>query len=78
MHAAAERLRAAVALPCLLEGLPPLNVSASIGVALLAPGQGADSLLRAADAAMYEAKRQGKNRICVAATPGPAATGQHA
>jgi diguanylate cyclase (GGDEF)-like protein/PAS domain S-box-containing protein len=66
VQAASERLRTAVALPCLVEGLPPLSVSASIGVALLAPGQGAESLLRAADAAMYEAKRLGKNRICVA------------
>jgi diguanylate cyclase (GGDEF)-like protein/PAS domain S-box-containing protein len=78
VQAACERLRAAVRLPCLVEGLPPLTVSASIGVALLAPGQGAESLLRAADAAMYEAKRLGKNRICLAPTPGPAATGQPA
>jgi diguanylate cyclase (GGDEF)-like protein/PAS domain S-box-containing protein len=80
VHAASERLRAAVALPCFVDGLPPLTVSASIGVALLAPGQDGEALLRAADAAMYEAKRLGKNRIVVAPAPAtaPAPAGRRA
>jgi len=41
----------------------------SIGVATLAPGESAAGLSRRADQAMYEAKRQGRNRACAA--PGP-------
>jgi diguanylate cyclase (GGDEF)-like protein/PAS domain S-box-containing protein len=73
-NTAIERLREAVALPYLLEGHPPLSVSASIGVAQVAEGQAdAELLLRLADAAMYDAKRLGKNRICRAPVPAPQA-----
>ena len=40
-------------------------VSASIGVAMTAPGASAENLLRHADLAMYEAKRAGKRRVWV-------------
>ncbi|WP_313412539.1 diguanylate cyclase domain-containing protein [Rhodospirillum rubrum] len=47
-------------------------MSASVGVALSpADGRDAESLLRAADEAMYRAKRGGKNRYALAsAAPG--------
>ncbi|ABC22453.1 diguanylate cyclase domain-containing protein [Rhodospirillum rubrum] len=50
----------------------PLVLSASVGVALSpADGRDAESLLRAADEAMYRAKRGGKNRYALAsAAPG--------
>jgi diguanylate cyclase (GGDEF)-like protein len=59
---AAERLRAAatrMATP----------VSVSIGVAELAPGADAGALLRAADEALYEAKRGGRNAVAAAPRP---------
>ena len=58
-EALAERIRASVAEPFVLSGIP-LRVSASVGVAFA--GAGADMpdlLLREADLAMYQAKRRG-------------------
>ena len=40
-----------------------LQVSATVGVAMSQPGLPADGVLRNADAAMYEAKAEGKNRV---------------
>ena len=59
----AEELRAVI------EGLKfPLcsGETASFGVAQALPGEGADPLILRADAALYEAKRTGKNRVCLA------------
>jgi ammonium transporter, Amt family len=39
------------------------RVTASFGVAQLEAGQSGDELLRAADAALYRAKAEGKNRV---------------
>ena len=64
-RSAAERLRVEVeqARP-VLAGTPwPMTVS--IGVATWAGDADFESLLRRADAAMYEAKREGRNRIAV-------------
>lgn len=59
---AAERIRTAVAQPA--EGLPPITVS--IGVATNQPGDALiDALLVRADAALYKAKAEGRNRIAV-------------
>jgi diguanylate cyclase (GGDEF)-like protein len=48
----------------LLDGDGTLKVTASFGVASLkrTPGDGKDALVAAADAALYRAKRSGKNR----------------
>jgi diguanylate cyclase (GGDEF)-like protein len=60
----AERIRAAIA-----SAPGPVPVTASLGVAWC-PGSGASphELLAAADAALYEAKRGGRNRVVPAWT----------
>lgn len=70
----AERARAAVARPLPDESLHDLRITVSIGVAGLCvvadtgtPEERADTLLRAADKALYEAKTQGRNRSILAA-----------
>jgi diguanylate cyclase (GGDEF)-like protein len=61
----AERIRAAV------ESNSSTGVTASIGVATLEAGQpaSAEALEAAADAAVYEAKRRGGNRVMGSGTP---------
>ncbi|CDP50665.1 hypothetical protein [Devosia sp. DBB001] len=49
---------------------PPIQVSASFGVAALSPGDDIVSLLNRADQALYEAKRTGRDRVCRAGIPG--------
>jgi diguanylate cyclase (GGDEF)-like protein len=76
-HHLAERLRAAVAASRTDDGH---RVTASIGIALTRPVDGEDTvdalwkLIDRADAAMYEAKQQGRDRVA-AVLPRPVDTG---
>jgi len=60
-----ERLRAAVQdlRIRLADGTPLPSPTISVGVAELQSGQGPDELVAAADAALYRAKRAGRNRV---------------
>jgi len=49
------------------ELMPGRSVTVSIGISALAPGQSVDTWTQAADAALYEARRAGRNRVVVAA-----------
>lgn len=63
----AERVRAALEERTILspDGVP-LRVTASFGVAVFPDAAGRTELVHAADAALYEAKRAGKNRVATA------------
>lgn len=73
----AERIRARIEAERIgmVEGDGELRITASLGVAT-SPGSSADvqELIAAADAALYEAKRSGKNRVVVADVASPAPT----
>jgi diguanylate cyclase (GGDEF)-like protein len=60
---AAERIRAAFASTEFTSGSDVVRMTASFGVAAFAPPSGAHELVRAADEALYAAKRRGKNRV---------------
>jgi diguanylate cyclase (GGDEF)-like protein len=66
----AERVRAALAGRTILthEG-SQVSVTASFGVAAYPPAGSASDLLRAADGALYRAKRAGKNAVATAPSP---------
>ena len=59
-----ERLAQALDAPFEISG-GSVRVGASIGIALAQPGQSAEEVLVAADAAMYDAKRRGRGRVRV-------------
>jgi len=63
--AAAERVRAAVAEIELPEC--PMRITVSLGVASRVTGESAEELIARADAALYQAKRAGRNRVETAA-----------
>jgi len=64
----AERLRDAVGREAVRskDGSDLPRVTISVGAARLAPGQQADGVVAAADAALYESKRSGRNRVTLA------------
>lgn len=64
--ALAERVRDRLARQSFEIGGEAISITASFGVAGGEDGGDADQLLRAADAALYAAKRSGRNRVCLA------------
>jgi diguanylate cyclase (GGDEF)-like protein len=71
----AERLRAAIAAMTDRDGLPEgLRITASIGVAAALKGDDGAQLLPRADAALYQAKRGGRNRVVAAPMARPLVT----
>jgi diguanylate cyclase (GGDEF)-like protein len=66
-HTLAERLRVAIADRPIDTDAGPLTVTISIGVAYLTAEQtDVETLLANADAALYQAKRAGRNRVVLA------------
>lgn len=62
----AERLREAVAATLFSPGGEPQHITISIGIAELAAGRDArPALMAAADAALYRAKSEGRNQVCI-------------
>jgi diguanylate cyclase (GGDEF)-like protein len=69
----AERLRARIETTTIRVGSANLQVTASFGVAVLAPGiTSAEAWFERADVALYEAKRSGRNRCRLFRTRVPA------
>jgi diguanylate cyclase (GGDEF)-like protein len=62
----AERFRQSVGNLAIRAGNRTIGVTCSIGAAEWEPGDTIDTLLRRADAALYEAKRAGRNRVVAA------------
>lgn len=69
----AGRLRHAIQITPIVapDGAALPRVTASIGLAESAPGETADALIARADAALYQAKREGRNRVRIS-LPGDA------
>ena len=62
----AERLRATLEKSEVDTGAKPLTITGSFGLAEAMPGESLDDLYHRADAACYEAKRNGRNQVVVA------------
>ena len=68
----AERFREAVEGDAFRAGAAVIQVTASVGVATGDATDGLDTLLKAADDALYCAKKDGRNRVVGAGIPVPA------
>ncbi|HCJ30491.1 MAG TPA: hypothetical protein DHV63_14660 [Pseudomonas sp.] len=62
----AERILVAIQHLCFLVGKRQVRLSASLGYATYQPSESQEELLRRADQALYQAKRDGRNRMCAA------------
>lgn len=62
------RIRAEVENESQRTGTP---ITISVGACFCQPGEDLDTILRKADQALYEAKRQGRNRVCIQTENGP-------
>ncbi len=63
----AERLRETIAKTTFINGPDAIDLTVSLGYAITQPGDtrlDAKTLVRIADRALYEAKEQGRNRVC--------------
>ena len=65
-HSVTERLRVTLEKSEVDTGGQPLNITGSFGLAEAKPGETLDNLYHRADAACYEAKRNGRNQVVVA------------
>ena len=64
-HIVLQRVIDSINLPIFLDDVNQVTVSASIGITLFPTDKNdADTLLRRADQAMYQAKKSGRNRVC--------------
>ena len=61
----AEQIRKAFADSFIVEGGEKIKTTLSVGIAYRKPQETSDNLLKRADAALYEAKRTGRNRIVI-------------
>jgi diguanylate cyclase len=73
----AERVRQAIGEIGFSKGREQFSVTASIGVAVLGPGDTGKTWLARADAALYEAKSAGRNRVVFAEDTGGTAPALH-
>ena len=73
----AERVRQAIGEIGFSKGNEHFGVTASIGVAVLGPGDTGKTWLARADAALYEAKSAGRNRVVFAEDSGGSAPSLH-
>ena len=62
----AEKLRQYIGALRFPGSLPPIRATASFGVAALEEGDDIEALIHKADGALYQAKRSGRNRTCIA------------
>jgi diguanylate cyclase (GGDEF)-like protein len=62
----AERIRSGIEAHTLAYGMEVLSITASMGVSTLQANDDSESLIKRADHAMYQAKKAGRNRVCVA------------